>query len=119
MNVDLLIKENKELSEEKQRYKEMWFFANDSLSKYRDLEEELGCPLEVVGRLLLHKERYIYTVEKSKLTGEDFMDKHTIVGISEFGVCILTTNCVLKTEPRYYKWNEYKNAWWLKEDKSE
>ena len=52
MNVDLLIKENKELSEEKQRYKEMWFSANDSLSKYRELEEQLGCPLEVRERAL-------------------------------------------------------------------
>ena len=39
MNVDLLIKENKELSEEKQRYKEMWFATNNALAKYRDLEK--------------------------------------------------------------------------------
>ena len=93
--------------------------AYDKLGKLEDLEEQLGCPLEVVGRLLLHKEHYIYIVEKSKLTDEDFMNKHTIVGVSEFGVCILTTNCILKTEPKYYKWNDYRKTWWLKEDKLE
>lgn len=48
MNVDLLIKENKELNEEKQRYKKMWLTTNNLLSKYRKLEEQLDCPLEVV-----------------------------------------------------------------------
>ena len=88
-------------------------------AKYRQLEKELGCPLEIVGRLLLHKERYMYTIEKSKLTGEDFMDKHKIVGVSEFGVCILITNYILKTEPKYYEWNQYGKTWWLKPDRSE
>lgn len=93
----------------------------NKLGKLEDLEEQLGCPLEVVGRLLLHKERYIYIVEKSKLTDEDFMGKHKVVGVSEFGVCILTTNCIciLKTEPKYYEWKDYKKTWWLREDKSE
>ena len=85
----------------------------------KELEEQIGCPLEIVGRLLLHKERYMYTIEKSKLTGEDFMDKHKIVGVSEFGVCILITNYILKTEPKYYEWNQYGKTWWLKEDRSE
>lgn len=58
MNVDLLIKENKELSEEKQRYKEMWFTANNSLAKYRKLEEEIGCPLDVVFKLVNQNELY-------------------------------------------------------------
>lgn len=48
MNMDLLIKENKELNEEKQRYKEMWFTTNNLLAKYRKLEEQIGHPLEVV-----------------------------------------------------------------------
>lgn len=50
MNVDLLIKENKELNEEKQRYKDMWFTANDSLAKYRNIEKEIGCPLEIMAK---------------------------------------------------------------------
>ena len=102
--------------------KEDYILLRKILTEYeaiKNQEQELGCPLEVVGRLLLHKERYIYTVEKSKLTDEDFMNKHTIVGVSEFGVCILTTNCISKTEPKYYKWNEYKITWWLRKDKSE
>ncbi len=91
----------------------------NKLGKLEDFEEQLGCPLDIVGRLLLHKEHYIYIVGKSKLTDEDFMDKRKIVGVSEFGVCILTTNCILKTEPKYYKWNDYKKTWWLKRDKSD
>lgn len=91
----------------------------DKLGEIEDLGEQLGCPLDIVGRLLLHKERYMYTIEKSKLTGEDFMDKHKIVGVSEFGVCILITNYILKTEPKYYEWNQYGKTWWLKKDKSE
>lgn len=93
--------------------------ALETIKEVVDLQDDLGCPLAIVGRLLLHKERYMYTIEKSKLTGEDFMDKHKIVGVSEFGVCILTTNYLLKTEPKYYEWNKYGKTWWLKEDQSE
>ena len=103
MNVDLLIKENKELSEEKQRYKEMWFLANDSLSKYKNLEEQIGCPLEVVVKAL--KQDYIYT--KS--------GKHSRIEFGTYGFewCICYG---LSTQIRVAN---YKKTWWLKEDKSE
>ncbi len=93
--------------------------ALETIKEVVDLQDDLGCPLAIVGKLLLQKERYIYTVEKSKLTGEDFMNKHKVVGVSEFGVCILTTNWLLKTEPRYCAWKDYKKTWWPKEDQSE
>ena len=103
MNVDLLIKENKELSEEKQRYKEMWFITNNSLAKYRKLEEQLGCPLEVVFKAIING---------IIVDGSTYQVK---VGKDIYGYFFILSNG--SSYPFYLK--NYKKSWWLKKDKSE
>ena len=110
MNVDLLIKENQELKEEKQRYKEMWFNANNSLAKYRKLEEEIGCPLEVVFKAFKNGNIWVNKNEQ-------------IVNVYDF--YLDCNNCgywFLSIGKGYYDivgLKDYKKTWWLKEDKSE
>lgn len=106
MNVDLLIKENQELKEEKQRYKEMWFNANNLLAKYRKLEEEIGCPLE---KFLTTNEIYSDledgTIKKYKIIGINFCEKKIYFWMSFV--------------PMNVDFTDYKKYYWLKEDKSE
>ena len=73
------------------------------LGKLEDLEEELGCPLEVVFKAL--KQDYIFT--KS--------GKHSRLEFGTYGdfwsICY-----GLRTKLRV---DGYKKTWWLREDKSE
>jgi hypothetical protein len=109
MNVDLLIKENKELSEEKQRYKEMWFLANDSLSKYKDFEEQIGCPLEKLIKFSTQVTVYtIYGVHTNEIVLIDF----------SLNRIHITKNRDLNNIYTLYI-SDYKKTWWLKKDKSE
>ena len=107
MNVDLLIKENQELNEEKQRYKEMWFNANNSLAKYRKLEEQLGCPLEVVFKAISNG---IYVKD---LPRED-LNKYFGLRLSNIETEWYLSNNVLCVNIKGYK-----TVFWLKEDKNE
>ena len=81
----------------------------DELFKYRDLEKELGCPLEVIFKAL--RQGYIYSsVEKDyiidlKIDEQSFF----IAGYKDANV---------STRFNVYLDN-YKKTWWLKEDKSE
>ena len=77
--------------------------AYDKLGKLEDLEEEIGCPLEVVFKAL--KQDYIYT--KS--------GKHSRIEFGTYGFewCICYG---LRTQIRVV---DYKKTWWLKEYKSE
>ena len=75
----------------------------DKLGKLEDLEEQLGCPLEVVFKAL--KQDYIFT--KS--------GKHSRLEFGTYGFewCICYE---LRTQIRVV---DYKKTWFLKEDKSE
>lgn len=106
MNVDLLIKENNELSKEKQRYKEMWFTANDSLAKYRNIEKELGCPLEVVFQALKNG---VYKIDDN-LCYEVVLRIHN----DEIYLCQPYDDKLLHKV--YIK--DYKKTWWLKANRS-
>lgn len=115
MNVDLLIKENKELSEEKQRYKEMWFSANDSLSKYRELEEQIGCPLEVREKALIKD--FIWYDDNGRLIQVIPMNSGYIM---EKGKKIAVLNCIYNFNFWLaIKCKDYKKAWWLKKNREE
>lgn len=106
MNVDLLIKENKELNEEKQRYKEMWFNANNALAKYRKLEQELGCPLEV----------------REQAFNNGFYDESGNHYICEHYVPYLKamhTRGMMNGNSKSFKLSDYKKTWWLKKTKEE
>ena len=108
MNVDLLIKENKELMEEKQRYKEMWFTTNNSLAKYRKLEKQIKCSLEVISTVLengIYNEHYCY-IPPYRIREIDIFNKEIFYYDDE-------------TNGFTVKLYDYKKTWWLKEDRSE
>lgn len=117
MNVDLLIKENKELikelSEEKQRYKEMWFIANNSLAKYRNIEKEIGCSLEVAFKALKNG---IYTSE-SELDPE--YEVFEVRGIEKNGLSVISKLCGYAECDFLCEYKDYKKTWWLKENREE
>lgn len=110
MNVDLLIKENKELYDEKQRYKEMWFTTNNSLAKYRKLEEELGCPFDVVDKALKNG---IYNGVP------EYISAVGLVYINNFYGFMLTCFNKNGKQTGCYPTSEYKKTWWLKENHEE
>ena len=79
----------------------------DKLGKLEDLEEQLGCPLEVVFKALKDG---IYTekIDNTLLISKDVSLKHNgnqFVFILEHCYCVVIKN--------------YKKTWWLKEDKTE
>ncbi len=74
--------------------------------RYKQLEEQLGCPLEVVFRALINGVIY-YQNDNGYLIE---MKGIKLVKLCEW--CLTNGNCYPMT--KYYKSN-----WWLKEDKSE
>lgn len=81
----------------------------EKLGKLEDLEEQIGCPLEVVFKALKNG---IYveegTFEKYDVRGIELRGLSVISKICSYGECDFTC---------YY--TDYKKIWWLKEDKSE
>ena len=78
--------------------------ARQKLGKLEDLEEEIGCPLEVLFKALING---IYA----------YNGNHYVVFLKFYYVSekfrLKDVNGLL------YPLDEYKNTWWLKEDKSE
>lgn len=82
----------------------------NKLGKLEDLEEELGCPLEVVFKALkegIWVEEY-NSFEKHNVRGIGLKGLEVIDNLCSYGECDFTC---------YYK--DYKKTWWLKEDRSE
>lgn len=75
------------------------------LGKLEDLEEEIGCPIEVIFRALKDG---IY----SKDFREDITQRAVLMFWEDYGWILQTYSC-----DEYTK--DYKKTWWLKEDKSE
>lgn len=75
------------------------------LGKLEDIEEQLGCPLEVVFKAL---ENGIYTIDKTwyPLVNMHFENKNLYCQ-AEF------------KNPIVVHIKDYKKTWWLKEDKTE
>lgn len=97
-----------------QRCKEL----KEELAKYKALEEELGCPLEVRDRALMQEK--IYYEENGKLFEVIVM---TCGWIRYYKTKICTFNCIYDnpytTKCLQIKTSDYKKTWWLKKDKSE
>lgn len=103
--------ETKDLDEMKKRPSIQELYIK--LNKYEQLEEQIGCPLDVVFKALkdgiytkeseLDKELELYDVRGIELKGLGVISK-----ICSYGECDFTC---------YY--TDYKKTWWLKEDKSE
>lgn len=84
--------------------------AIDKLGKLEDLEEQIGCPLDV--RCKLTYDSHIYDEDGRSYT-EIIMFKDYILAYDgredENGML----------EATRFEWKGYKKTWWLKEDKSE
>jgi len=95
------------------------------LGKLEDLEEELGCPLEVLVKALTNG---VYVIDEETkefqwilrglhtFTGEGL---GTSAGFSDDRIWRKKVNKAgIEFSPNYF-WNDYKKTWWLKEDRSE
>ena len=78
------------------------------LVKYKKLEEQLGCPLEVVFKAVL---RWVYYDDTTGNTTRDFVDLHTNLDGEYMLLCNNAREIFLT--------RDYKRTWWLKRDKSE
>ena len=76
--------------------------VDNKLGKLEDLEEQLGCSLEI--RLQVVHNTFIYDAEGNEYVVEfvekDFFSVYNIFYMS-------------------FRWSDYKNTWFLKKDKSE
>ena len=84
--------------------------AYDKLGKLEDMEEQLGCPLEVFFKVIATKKVYI-VLPKCNLNRVYF------VNLDFSAQDILTLGFFVGGLK--FLFNEYKITWWLKEDKSE
>ena len=87
--------------------------AYDKLGKLEDLEEQLGCPLEVVFKALMNG---IYTKE-SELDEE--LELFEVRGIEKKGVSVISKFCSYAECDFTCEYKDYKKTWFLKKDKSE
>ena len=85
----------------------------NKLGKLEDLEEEIGCPLEVVEKAIKNG---IYTKE-SELDNK--LELFEVRGIEKNGVSVISKFCSYAECDFICEYKDYKKTWWLKEDKSE
>lgn len=80
--------------------------VDNKLGKLEDLEEEIGCPLEVVIKALKEGIYYIYP------NGNIVLERSFKLNHYSSGWCLIKPKLNFKLE-------DYKKTWWLKRDKSE
>ena len=95
-------------------YKEIYNRVDDKSRIVDYIEEELGCPIEVILKAITEG-IYVYDVNSNcrKVIKEEptfILDKDIINEKKGFGFVITG---------RYIYLKDYKKTWWLKEDKSE
>lgn len=77
------------------------------LQKYKKLEKEIGCPLDVKSKLYEGANIYYKTRLNKVGWGK-------VISIDEIGMTISCSYISL-----FVYWRDYKNTWWLKADRSE
>lgn len=75
-------------------------------AKYKQLEEQIGCPLEVVFKAIYSGIYYIYP------NGNIVLERSFKLNHYSSGWCLIKPKLNFKLE-------DYKKTWWLKRDKSE
>lgn len=75
-------------------------------AKYKQLEEQIGCPLEVVFKAIYSGIYYIYS------NGNIVLERSFKLNHYSSGWCLIKPKLNFKLE-------DYKKTWWLKRDKSE
>ena len=86
------------------------------LAKYKKLEKQIGCPLNV--RCKVVPDSYIYTFGTS-MENQEVITKRKVITISNEGIYISYATASGKERDMTLSWEAYKTIWWLKEDKSE
>ena len=84
---------------------------------YKQLEEQLGCPLDVAVKALFNGvyESYIDYGDNNIVK-----TRHREVrGIGENGLIVINLLCHYAECDETFVYKDYKKTWWLKEDKSE
>ncbi len=86
------------------------------LKSLEDIEEELGCPLEIIFKALKDGQviyKHIVGLENPKIN----LKAHKITGLSfdgkNYGLWLYDNGC---SDEFYVYIKDYKNTWWLKED---
>lgn len=103
-----------------------YFDCVNKLGKLEDIEEELGCPLDVVIKALT---RGVYVVDEQ--TKEIQWILRSLTTFTGLGLDTKYSGFIderpwrkkvlykgIKMPPMYY-WKDYKKTWWLKENKEE
>ena len=75
-------------------------------AKYKQLEEQIGCPLEVVFKAIYSGIYYIYP------NGNIVLERSFKLNHYSSGWCLIKPKLNFKLE-------DYKKTWWLKRDRSE
>jgi hypothetical protein len=91
--------------------------AIEKLGKLEDLEEQLGCPLEVVFKALLNGiyESYIDYGDNNAVK----IRHRKVRGIEIYGLSVINTICGYPECDETFEYKDYKKTWFLKNDKSE
>lgn len=97
----------------------------DELIKYKDYEEDLKCPLEVLEKGI--KKFYEYDVINNRMleyTDDDFEnDRYArfeiVVNLNRQKIIVIDYMDIADIDIRRFKLKDYKKTWWLKKDKSE
>ncbi len=84
--------------------------------KLEDLEEEIGCPLDV--RCKVVPDSYIFTFGTS-MESQEIITRRKVITINKEGIYISYATASGKERDMTLPWKAYKITWWLREDKSE
>lgn len=82
--------------------------VDNKLGKLEDLEEEIGCPLEVITQALKQEIWYLGNRERNYL-----------YQMSANALKFISGDWVITNGSHYANTQDYKKTWWLKKDKSE
>lgn len=85
----------------------------DKLGRLEDIEEQLGCQLEVAFKALMNG---IYTKES---IFDNELDLFEVRGIEKKGVSVISQFCGYADCDFTCEYKDYKKTWWLRKDKSE
>lgn len=91
-----------------------WFDFVEKLGKIEDLEEQIGCPLEVLFRALKDG---IYAREDNSSFYEYQMQE--VRGVATDGFIVISESAPYPECDWTCYYKDYKKTWWLKEDRSE
>lgn len=89
----------------------------NKLGKFEDLEEQIGCPLEVVWKALLNGIYESYIDYENNNTVE--IRHRKVRGIERFGLSVISPLSGYPDCDDLFEYKDYKKTWFLKKDKSE